>query len=491
MLRDARTLADGAEQSADVCILGAGAAGITLARRLSRRGLRVIVLESGSFEIEPQHQALYAGIMSGIDTWTLDGHRWRLFGGSTARWAGWCMPLLPSDFAARDYIPDSGWPLGFDDLAPYYARAHDDLELGPFEYGAEALAATDGLPLIQGAGRLETHVFRFSPPTRMGTHYRAELDAAEDVEVWMWANAVDLVLDDALARIDHVVCATLVGVHFTVSAGRYVLAMGGLENARLLLASRSQVEGGVANSSGLVGSMFMEHPHMSSAAVWIEPGILDERFYVRHPMRTSGLELRGALALSEETRVAEGLPHLTVTLEETPVDDAATGSVPATAVAALSGRPRSARLFTFDLRAEQTPNRESTLSLSEERDALGLPRLDLHWAVSSDDLRAYARALDILGAELGAAGLGRLWAPLDAEGRLERSIRPGGHHMGTVRMHADPTRGVVDGDGRAHDVENLYVAGSAVFPTGGAANPTLTIVALAERMADHLAGEPS
>jgi choline dehydrogenase-like flavoprotein len=491
MLGDARTLGDGAELSADVCILGAGAAGITLARRLSGKGMRVVLLESGSFEIEPQHQALYAGVMSGIDTWSLDDHRWRLFGGSTARWAGWCMPLLPGDFAARDHIPDSGWPLGFDDLAPYYARAHDDLELGPFEYGAEALAAADGMPLIHGSGRLETHVFRFSPPTRMGTRYRAELGAAEDVDVWMWANAVDLVLDDALARIDHVACATLSGVRFTVSAGRYVLAMGGLENARLLLASRSQVEGGVASSSGLVGATFMEHPHMGSAAAWIEPGVLDERFYVSHPTRPGDVEVRGALALSEETRAAEGLPHLTLTVEEAPVDDAATGSVPAAAVAALSGRPQSARLFTLSLRAEQTPNRESVVALSDERDALGVPRLDLHWAVSGDDLRAYARALDILGAELGAAGLGRVWAPLDGEGRLARAIRPGGHHMGTVRMHVDPARGVVDGDGRAHDVDNLYVAGSAVFTTGGAANPTLTIVALAERMADHLAGEPS
>ena len=490
MLRDARSLAEGAELSADVCILGAGAAGITLARRLAGHGLRVIVLESGSFEIEARHQALYAGVMSGIDTWALDDHRWRLFGGSTERWAGWCMPLLVDDFIERAHVPDSGWPFGLSDLARGYALAHEDLELGPFEYGAVALAAADRMPLIEGSGRLETHVFRYSPPTRMGTRYRAELDAAEDVEVWMWANAVDLVLDDRLARIDRVACATLDGIHFTVTAGRCVLAMGGLENARLLLASRSQVEGGVANSSGLVGAMFMEHPHLYGAAAWIEPGALDERFYARHATG-SGVQVRGALALSRETREAQRLPHLTATLEETPVDDASTGAVPATAVAALSGRPAKARLFTLSVRAEQTPYRDSALSLSEERDALGLPRLDLHWAVSDDDRRAYARALDILGAELGAAGLGRLWTPLDEEGRVAHSIRPGGHHMGTARMHVDPDRGVVDGDGRAHDVDNLYVAGSAVFPTGGAANPTLTIVALAERMAEHLAGGPA
>ena len=491
MLRDARSLADGADLSADLCVVGAGAAGITLARRLAGRGLRVIVLESGGFEIEPAHQALYRGVMSGIDTWALDDHRWRLFGGSTARWAGWCMPLLPSDFEPREHIPASGWPFGFDDLAPYYALAHEDLELGPLDYDAAALAAADGMPLIEGGGRLETHVFRYSPPTRMGTRYRAELEAAEDVDVWMWANAVDLVLDDPLARIERVACATLGGVRFTVTAGRCVLAMGGLENARLLLASRSQVEGGVANSSGLVGAMFMEHPHMYGTAAWIEPGVLDDQFYRRHSTAGGGVQIRGALALSEETRASERLPHLTATLEESPVEDASTGPVPATAVAALSGRPRDARLFALTVRAEQTPDPAIALSLTKERDALGLPRVDLHWEVGSDDRRAYARALDILGAELGAAGLGRLWTPLDGEGRLERSIRPGGHHMGTARMHVEPDRGVVDGDGRAHDVENLYVAGSAVFPTGGAANPTLTIVALAARMAEHLGGEPA
>ena len=493
MLRDARTLAPGVELTADLCIVGAGAAGITLARRLSGRGLRVLVLESGSFEIEAQHQALYAGTMSGLGGWTLDDHRWRLFGGSTARWGGFCMPLRPGDFTARDHIPGSGWPITFGDLEPSYRLASQGLEIGDFEYDAAVLAAADDLPLIEGSGRLETHVFRFSPPTRMGPRHRAELAAADDVEVQMWANAIDIVLDDGLARVDHLLCATLDGARFTVAADRYVLAMGGLENARLLLASGSQIDGGVAGSSGLVGAYFMEHPHLYSSAMWVEPGALDARFYGPHPTGEAvagrRIEVCGVLALSEETRDSERLPHITAFLEEAPLDGGATGSIPAAAVSVLARRAGRARLFGLTIRAEQTPTRESALSLSDERDALRMPRLDLRWVVSDGDRIAYARAMEILGAELAAAGLGRLWTPVDQLGRFDHPIRPGGHHMGTVRMHADPARGVVDASCRTHDVDNLYVAGSAVFTTGGAANPTLTLVALAERLAAHLIEE--
>jgi choline dehydrogenase-like flavoprotein len=313
----------------------------------------------------------------------------------------------------------------------------------------------------------------------------------------MWANATDIALDASHSRVDHLVVRTLDGGSHTVVADRFVLAMGGLENVRLLLASSSQVDAGVANSSGLVGKYFMEHPHLYGSCVWVEPGQVDLRFYEQHiaTLATAETEPRpimvmGVLGLSDDIREAEGLPHLTVSVRPAEPAELATGPMSAETVHVLNRRPSEApRLLKMTVRAEQTPLRESAVTLTDAVDELGMPRLDVHWAVSEADLRAYARAMDLLGAELASAGLGRVWTPLDASGRFSHRISPGGHHMGTLRMHSDPARGVVDGTCRAHDLTNLYIAGSAVFTTGGAANPTLTVVALAERLAAHLLGK--
>jgi choline dehydrogenase-like flavoprotein len=482
MIDDARTLDDGAVLGADLCIVGAGAAGITLALRLIDSGLSVLVLESGGYDIEPDTQALYEGRMSGIDTWSLDKHRWRLFGGSTARWAGWCRPLNPDDFAVRDFIPMSGWPISFDDLVEPYRRAHERVEIGAFDYDVER--ATVGSPLLPSpSGRLETRIFRYSPPTRFGTRYRAALRDAENVQVYLHANAVELQVDGSGQRVQRLAGRVLDGPSFTVEAARYVLAMGGLENARLLLASRSRREEGVANSSGLVGRCFMEHPHLYGGAIWLAGGDPLVDFYKQH-VGPDGVPIRGVLALTREVRESEGLLDVTLSIDGSGLDDAETGDVPPSDVAALVHR--DPLLWKLTLRAEQAPWTESRVTLTDDTDALGMPRLALHWAVHPDDLRSYRKTVSILGRELARAGLGRTWSPRDDDGLFDWKLDPGGHHMGTTRMSADPAEGVVDRDCRCHDVENLYIAGSSVFTTGGSANPTLTVIALAERLADHL-----
>ena len=485
MFLDARELDDQTSLEADLCIVGMGAAGITLARRLAGTGLRVIALESGGFEQEAALQDLYKGRMSGIRTWTLSSHRFRFFGGGTMRWNGLCMPLSPEDLR--------GWPFDFDELVPYYRTAQLDLELAGFGYDPRTLLGKTG-ELIPGSGRLETRVFQLSPPTRMGTLYRDELASASNLRIYLRANVTEIVLDSPLRRVSHLQVETLQGQRFSVSADRYVLATGGIENARLLLASRNQVEAGVANSSGLVGAYFAEHPHFFNSAVLVDPSDMDLGFYRRmeremptdQGTRTSGTTM-GMVALTKEVRDAEGLPNMMASIHPVPLDKASTGKIGPHEIPALTrsdlGRHRALR---FTVHGEQTPMIDSRLTLTDEQDALGMPRLDLHWIVSEDDQRAYSRALEILGAEFALSGMGRLWAPVDEARRLKHAIRPGGHHMGTTRISDDPREGVVDANGRAHDVENLYLAGSSVFPTTGVANPTLTIVALSNRLAQHL-----
>lgn len=493
MFYDARALAPNAALSADVCIVGAGAAGITLALGLRDAGLSVCVLESGGFEISDANQALYQGRMSGIDTWALDKMRVRAFGGTTAWWAGYCRPLDPEDFEARPYIPDSGWPFGYDDLEPYYARACDLVEIGELEFDPVKLAARSGrslLPFDQSV--LETRVYRLGPPTRFGTRYRAELDGAEDIHVYLNANLRHVRLTQRRGLVSHLECATREGGAFTVEASRYVLALGGVENARMLLASNADQPEGVANGSGRVGE-FSEHPHLygSGAIAWTRQH--DLGFYLRHRIdatisgRPGTVDLLGGIALSRDVRESEGLPNFMATLDPVPMDND-TGALSPTHAAAVVGRKAGApSAVRLTYRCEQTITPDSRIRLMQEVDALGIPRIDLHWAVRDEDRRARRRSFALMARELGRLGLGRLW---DKElAGAETVPAPGGHHLGTTRMSVDPAKGVVDANSRAHDVENLYITGGSVFPSGGDANPTLTIVALAHRLADHLRGE--
>ncbi|MBX3230451.1 MAG: GMC family oxidoreductase [Labilithrix sp.] len=491
MLLDARTLAANSVLRADICIIGAGAAGITLALELEGAGLSVCVLESGGLVVTEPNKDLTRGRVLGIETWQPDETRARVLGGTTALWSGWCRPLMREDFEPRPYIPDSGWPFGYDDLLPYYARAHQTVEIGEMEYDPEVLARTADRPLLplEPSG-LETRVYRFSPPTRFGERYRSRLDGAADVRVYLNANLRKLRLARRGAPISHLECATLDGGRFTVEAGRYVLALGGIENARLLLCSNDEQPEGIANGSGRVGE-FLEHPHLygSGSILWKDAPNLD--FYGGLPVRSTvngvprDVRVIGAIGIKAPVRASEGLPNLSATLATVPLDTPS-GVIGLDTAAALLGRKGVLGAAQMTYRCEQTIAPDSRVMLGADLDALGMPRVELHWNLSEENRSAIRRSLGVFARELGRLGLGRLWdvhltdAPLVPAG--------GAHHMGTARMSRDPAKGVVDENGRAHEVENLYVAGGAVFPSGGDSNPTLTIVALAHRLADHLKG---
>ena len=492
MLLDANDLPTGDTVTADVCIAGAGAAGITLALALRDAGFEVILLESGGFEDDANAQALYRGNMSGIDTWQLDDHRWRLFGGSTSRWAGWCRPMQPFDFEQRPYIEKSGWPITYADLEPYYELAHTRVELADFIYDVDAIQAASGRPVLESpGGRLQTQVFHYSPPTRFGVKYRPDLDAAENVRVYLHANVRNIELTSSHDEVRRFECVTLQGIRFNVEARAFVLALGGIENARLLLASNSQVPAGVANSSDNVGRYFMEHPHYSGVCIWVLSRPTDLSFYERHDIElpSGSARVMGVLALAPDVLASEGLVDFTASISETVVEPGATGPIDAEQVRSLVRDREDERVYSLYVRAEQRPFRDSRITLrTDDLDSLGMPRVDLNWQLHPEDNRGMRRALELVGAELAAAGLGRMWTSTKGD-ELSWLTNPGGHHMGTVRMSEDPAEGAVDEHCRCHDLGNLYVAGSAVFTTGAAANPTLTIVALAERLAQHLREE--
>ena len=517
MFIDARTLAEGATVEADICIVGAGAAGITLARDLAGSGRRVALFESGGFDFEDATQQLYEGAVVGQDMPPLVVERLRYLGGSTNHWSGGCRPFDAWDLAVRSHVAESGWPMAIGDLDPYYRRAQAICQLGPYDYEPQNWTAKGSQPLDFGAGaRLRSGVYQYSPPTRFGEVYRDDLDKAQGVRVYLHANAVDIETDDSAAAVTGMRFACLGGRRFRAAAELYVLATGGIENPRLLLNATTVQKPGLGNGNDLVGRYFMDHPYVPRAAtVILARGPSSFDFYPRRALR--GASVGGYVRATAETEQTEGLPSFGIGFEpgslpergyarqslKTIVDELASGHWPdhlayhlgqiLSSVEATAGTEyyRLTRaepaVFSTGYICECPPDRDSRVTLGEDVDALGLRRVKVDWRLPADFERHMVRAHELLAQELGRLGLGRLRMNTRETGYdAMAGLTNGYHHMGTTRMHPDPRHGVVDADCRVHGITNLFIAGSSVFPTYSFDNPTMTIVALSLRLSDHL-----
>jgi choline dehydrogenase-like flavoprotein len=518
MIEDARQIPSWRVLECDVCIVGSGAAGIALAKALDSK-LEVCILESGGFQPEARTQSLYQGRIVGRQYFPLDACRQRFFGGSTNCWAGFCRPLEPLDFETRDWVPFSGWPITRTDLDPYYERAHELLFLGPYDYRPERWTQGRTRPFrFRANSDLRTGVLQINRTmTRAwGRTYRQELEQAPNVRVLLSANVTEIVLDSNGGIVQQMMVRVLGGPAFVVRARHYVLAAGGIENARLLLASRTVRAAGIGNDHDLVGRFFMEHPHTDNEGLFTGAGDLPEAQFYR-PFRAGGIqrevEIWGYLALTPEAQRRERiLSSASIFLGP---DGRATTSEVAALARAVSGLdspgtlqnvrdalarfapPRVARrlspgpfLAWLETPSEQAPNPESRVMLDNQVDELGVPRVKLDWRLSEIDKYTLRRAHTLIAKELGASGLGRLKLTLVEDDKTWSRYTIGGrHHMGTTRMHDDPKSGVVDRHGVVHGVPNLSIAGSSVFTTSGSANPTLTVVALALRMGRRLSDQ--
>lgn len=524
---DARDLERNSELRADVCIVGGGAAGITLARELIGQPFDVCLLESGGLELDVPTQMLCRGASVGVPYLPLEATRLRYFGGTTNHWGGASRPLDAIDFERRDWVPESGWPFGRAQLEPYYRRAQPLLELGPFAYEREDWRGAGLAPPADFDRRvLRSALLQNSPPTRFGKVYRDALERAPNIRVYLHANVLEIETAPDGASVRRLRARTLGGPPFYARARLYVLALGGIENARLLLLSDRVRPGGVGNGSGRVGRYFMEHPHFhhSKPATLVSPGFPHHFYKVRtravHPAAPDRpAEVWGFLAPTAATLRERGLLNFGIALVQAPEEPIAgiesarafkraaeTGAWPddfwrhvGNVVADLdevalysyhwlTGREPPARRLDVAFWTEQRPNPDSRVYLStDERDALGQRRIVFDWRLTEQDRETMRAVPALLAHEVGKVGLGRVRiAPEMAGPHPESMLQPSFHHMGTTRMHADPRRGVVDANCRMHEVSNLYVAGSSVFPAVGQANPTITIVALAIRLADHL-----
>jgi choline dehydrogenase-like flavoprotein len=543
---DANTIDNGACLWADVCIVGGGAAGISLALSLSGQGLKIVLLESGGTSEHAPTQQLYAGEVADERLHSPpDKYRQRRMGGSTTIWGGRCVPFDPIDFEARSHVPYSGWPISYNDLLPFYPEANALAEAGRFSYEAgEALGlgAAPLFPRFDSAVVRTDSLERFSCPTDFGRRYAKRLRVAPDIKVVLGANCMGVRLEAGGRAVDELNVGTLAGKRFRVAARAAVLAAGGLETARLLLASRDVARAGIGNEHDAVGRYYMCHVagNVGSLTVNGTPKevrhgyeVTPEGVYCRRrlsltpeqqrkhclanivarlhfPRITDPAHRNGVLSglflarrlisyeygkrLNDGTAATPGIyaRHLLNVMSD-PID---TGAFLAHWVARRTAAQRKfpsvilrnrTNRFSLEMHGEQIPRPDSRVTLTDRKDVLGMPQLRVDWRYSPEDIESVARTLDVMAQEFERTGAGRLtYNRATLEEDLMRFGAYGGHHIGTARMGSDVRTSVVNADCQVHSVRNLFVAGSAVFPTSSQANPTLTLIALSLRLGRHL-----
>jgi choline dehydrogenase-like flavoprotein len=548
MIIDANNFEAGKVIKTDICIVGAGAAGIALATELVGTGIEVVLAESGGFAVDKKLQELFDGeVVKGSRHPDAVLYRRRVVGGTTSVWGGRCVPFDEVDFERRDYMPYSGWPFSRSVLLPYYKRANPVCDAGIFDYCADSSIGAQAGDMIPGfaSSTVRTNdIERFSRPTDFGRLYTPWLKRSRNVSLVYHATCTAIKLQGNGRRVAKLVFRNLKGEIIEIIAGNYVLAMGGLETTRLLMTSNDVMPNGVGNDSDRLGRFYMCHLASTAAELRIAPKIADVIY--DYEMSKDGIYCRRRMALSAEAQRKHGIGNMIARFiyPNAANPEHGNGILSALFLARSLLHPEYRGAFSFndflrnkpervkndyrahlrnilldlprtlvfsqmivrkrflarrklpsvmlksrknayvlDINAEQSPDPDSRITLLNEKDVFGVPKLRIDWRMNDTDRHTIKTGLAIMRDEFHRSGCGDLAINED---RLENCWPVGGHHIGTTRMATSVSEGVVDENCRVHGVSNLYVASSSVFPTSSHANPTLTIVALAIRLADYL-----
>ncbi len=485
MIIDGRTLPTDTLLEADICIVGAGAAGIALALRLEAPGQDIILLESGGEHHDDRQQTLARGDHSGAPYVDLDVTSLRQLGGTTNHWGGQSLYLDPHDIAHRPFVPDSGWPIAYEDYSrflPFAAEMCGLKEVLPGNRTGHWQAGEASNPLKETDFRLINFFFGKDGPRRFGTHFRTDLAKSATIRTLLNAPVRRLTTTADQHSVLSAQIQQLDGNRLEVAARRFVLAAGAIQNIRLLLLSGSEGGAGLGNDSDMLGRCFMEHPNYFIGAFNILE-ITDT-----HLMRNPGqANVRYDFQLKPEVQFDQEILNHSVFM--VPADQAVPHHREIRRLSSIWRRfeePQTFADFKLRFRFEHAPNRDSRVSLGDQVDAFGDRLPHVHFAFGDLETKTLSMVTRRFAEALGAAGLGRGGFRKDDIDAWTESPGWQYHHLGGTRMSVDPADGVVDANCRVHGTDNLYVAGSSVFPTSGHANPTLNLVAIALRLGDHL-----
>lgn len=549
---DAADLSADAELDADVAIVGAGPAGVVLALELARAGHRVILLESGGESFSAAAQRLGDTVGDDPAHAPMSLATRRQIGGASNIWGGRCVPFDPVDFQPREIVGSARWPVGYDDLKIYFSRACELCVCGDAVFDAHDIPNLAPRSLVPGwpEGDVRaTSLERWSLPTNFGRRYRAALESSPLITLVSKLTCTEIICAPDRFSVAHLVGRTMAGNHVVVRARRYVLACGGLESTRLLLASNRSHAGGIGNHAEHLGHWYIAH--VSGCIARIHFNTQPEQTIYDYERDQDGVYVRRRLTFAPEFLIDHNLPNIAMWLENPELGDATHGSgilsliylmlsSPVGRILLSEGirqgkikttrpAPRRAHLanvmrdfgattkfaVTFGYRrflqrahkapgvyvpsasnayrlfyhSEHLPHYSSNVALSTQCDSLGMPRLRTRLCFQEVDVRGVVAAHEQLDKYLRRHGIGRVEYLYEDSGQAVREqLADGYHQAGTSRMSIRPEEGVLDADLAVHGFDDLFVVSSSAFVTSGQANSTFMIVAFALRLADHLHG---
>jgi choline dehydrogenase-like flavoprotein len=502
----------------DLCIVGSGAAGLAIASEMANSSLTVAIAESGGLDFEPPTQALYDVDISGLPHPGSTQGRFRVCGGSTTMWGGQALPLMPLDFERREWIPHSGWPISYDELQPFYQRAFRFLLVDGMNFDTDLFSHLGTGPPAFDESQLWYHFSKWSPKPSVREHHLPALRQSRNCTLLLHANVTEIVLDPATQQVVRVKVQSLSGRRATIKARTYVLAVGGIETARLLLANRKQRPNGIGNDNDLVGRFFQDHPSAIIGSLNAPSPARAQRLLnvfhkrgLKYSVRCTAtpqwqkqhqtLNVSMGTTFVQEDPTLQNAKDIYTALRQRRLGQDFAGKLvrtifhPSAAISPayhflVHGKSFSpgARML-IGLTCEQQPNPESRILLSDKLDALGIPRSNVRWKLTDLTLHTMRKFAATLREQFRQAGIGEIelepWL-LEDSPEWTSHINDQYHHIGTTRMNDSPRAGVVDRNCQVHGLPNLFIASSAVFPTSGHSNPTLTIIALCMRLADRL-----
>ena len=479
MISELKDISGAIDSNYDVCIVGAGPAGITLAIKLYKAGKKVALLEAGSFGPNKITDALKAGNKSTGQWYNVEGSRLIQLGGTSGHWAGYCAELDKEDYYLNG-LEDVKWPFDYNELVQYDNEASEILELGKDPNPKAKLGEE-----IKFKDTFIEKMWRFSTPVRFGEKYRTQLESS-NIDVFMGTLARKVGFKDSNSN--QITSIEVVdenkGVHH-ISAKAFVFAQGAVEVARFLLGNQEGLQSRMAESFQFVGKYFADHPHLLNIGTALLYGQnATSKRYQHFKMDEFGYA--SFFQIAPDVRRKMKLNNLVIRLEWDKDDDEYSEAF--TSFLKKHGLAKKGiRRAALSLMGEQLPNAESSISLLDDENEYGVNCFDFKWKSQDADFRSMRKTLELFGNKLGENGIGRLFLNEKYhKEKLTKQLYGGNHHLGTTRMGAKSTEGATDANAKLWGVENAFVCSSSLFPTYGAANPTYNIVRLALRLAEHL-----